>query len=533
MPRNNQLGNYRSYGHRPSRRSYFARLVAKHGLTIAKKIYNEYNKRKPMKPKGPPPEKYRFTKGRRARRNITRFQGYGTMPKTKFAKPHGKLSTLTKPFGTVSHGKSGKDLKHLNRKYDQESRFTIYYSESDALNSDGIITKREPILTNSSVDENHAFNIVQELTYCPDAEITIGNQRMPVMSNNKSPIYSTNGTGTALVPGLVHSESTKFPIITCTALPRSAELESKPFQIPTHIWSSAQIKLSFMNTCATAQTISLKVVRFKDTIGFNKSLNDGSMIGVAQGLCNHVSITDKQEYDTLWSYKRTLPGLNPNRKQSRISVNKTIFANYMRSTLHRNSSHTGDDKLGGQLLPQFKQTNESYNTVYLVLSILQSDDKVVKFETTAIPQVGSTTTTEGWISDVDPVIGNVTAGSNKVYVFGHVSNRFKFREVYSRTEAVQMSALQSQLHSHPEDAINLAGTWTNNVTSTTWVITGATSGNYDYVATHNTGVVFNVKQHDETAIFHSSAGGNNDDETYIINPNGTMNSMNGALWTKS
>ena len=429
-----------------------------------------------------------------------RYEGYGVMPKTKYSNPNNAVSSLTSPYGIVSHGPSfnSKQLKRLEKRFDQKTRMTVYYCQPEALDSaTGIISKMEPILTNSSVDKNHAYNIVQNCTYCPDGEYKIGNQRMPAAKAD-CPIYSTNGDGTALVQGLVQSDSTKYPIITNTHLPRSAELENKPFQIPTHVWSSAKIKLSFKNTCASAQTISLKLVRSKDTFPFNPDLNAGSMHPAVQQLTNHVTLTDKEHWDTLWSYTCKLRGLAPNRKQSIVDVNKTVFANYMRSTLHRNSQaeHPTDDKLGGQLLPQFKQTNESYNTVFLVISILQEDDEVVKFQTEANPLAGETDTSKGWNSWVDPTIRPVSVGSNRVYISGYVSNKFRFSDVYSRTEAAQMSVLQSAFSAH-EDSVNvhqhpdLSGTWIDNTGNVTLTVTASSTAGIDYdVAYNNTSTGF-------------------------------------------
>lgn len=447
---------------------------------------------------------------RKSKSSKLKFQGYGVMPKTKFATPNTKLKSLTTPFGIVSHGPKfkSKQLNRINKRFDQKGRMTVYYCEPTALDSStGIIKKMEPIQTNSSVDVNHAYNIVQNCTFCPDADYVIGNQRMPA-AKAQAPIYTTNGDGSNLVPGLVQSDSTKYPIITNTHIPRSAELESKPFQIPTHVWSSCKIKLQFKNTCASAQRISLKLVRAKETFGFNVDLNLGSMIGPVQQLTNHYKITDKENWDTLWSYNAHIPGLCPNRKQSIINVNKTVFGNYMRSTLHRNSQaeNPADDKLGGQLLPAFKQTNESYNSVFLVISILQDDDKVVKFVEEARPLTGETSTTAGWNAHVDPEMMPVTLASNRVQILGYVSNKFRFSDVYSRTEAAQMSLLQSQLDTmlpddHDEHHANdhhipastsLEGDWNINGGPLYFTLAFAPPGSaYQYTMTRSDGSTTN------------------------------------------
>lgn len=470
-----------------------ATLVRKYGvkgLKYAQSYWAASNKKKTVKKT--------YQKGRS--KYHQGYKGHGLGPSSKVAKPY--FGSRYSAKGRLGTSNIMKRSKGLSVKFPQRVTVDYYYCQSKALvqtgPTAGTIKKIEPLITLPPTDTDHQACILHNLTYTPwNREYKIGNQLMQAPNNQASgyPIYFTNAGNSNISNGLFDYDSPVTPIMCIKNMPRSADISSKPYQIPTHIFEQAHINFTIQNMSAQATRFSIKIVKYNgDTLPFNPKMEDFSsganlLFPITQKMLNHWKFTDTNEFTTLWSTSKVLKGLQPNRKQTTHFINKTIDFSYKRSTVHKHQMATDMDKLGSLARPSFKETGESWNNVFMVISTQIMDDVVVKFQTSA--KNSASGIAGEWTSTDTPIVTDVSTQNNRVFLKGKVTTTFRVPSIYSRVEQ-ETNNLESRVKTLEDTSIpslpiqhsDISGTYTEPSDPTNHIVViASTSGEHDYTCT--------------------------------------------------
>lgn len=457
----------RSNRHNMNHYRLLANLLSKYGYRAAKSGYASYTEYMAGQKKKSASRATVYKKNPRHKG----YRGGGMNPRTYLQRPlKGSNKSANGRLFTKSSSKHRS--RGLLKKFPQKVSTTYYYTQKKSLITTGVnegtIRKLEPIVTLSSNDLDRQTCILHNLTFnCWNRNYKIGNQTVqpPYQQDGGYPIYCTTSTGTNIQNGLWDYSSPVVPIITQRNMPRSANISSKPYQIPTHVFESANINLQFQNISSQAQRVSLKIVKYNgDTLPFNPKMEDfGTGVNlnfpITQKMLNHWAVTDSNEFTTIWSTTRVMKGLCPNKKQTTHSIKKKVHFMYKRSTCHKHQQATEQPELGMMARPQFEETNESWNTCFLVISTNVMDDVVVKFQTDA--KAGQNP--GDWSSKDTPIITDVAGTSNRIFIKGTVTTNFRVKDIYSRTEVetLNTAARLDLLENDTTNSDNLIGDWTS------------------------------------------------------------------------
>lgn len=560
-----QVGQYRGYHHRRWAALKLARIIGEATAKYGKKAVSDWMKQSKKPTRGRP----------KGSKNKTKKSTY--VGRNQFTK-HGLPSTyqqVSKPVygnqysakGTmVKYKRKSPKVKSMRYKFNQGFRITQYLMNPKVsfVPATGQIKTRDSVILEGSKTNHYKLLVWNASPVVLPSLNKLGNQQQSVDqpwvfesepdNSNLRRGYSDARANDPANPALWAQEqigvSNNPAVITVSGIPYSGN--SEKYVIPNMVQKAVNVNLQIelLGSLESTVEVFFKIVRRTKPMKPNPDLSDKGSSDITQAqlwedvtktICNN-HITDKELYQTVYLYHKKYKPSTFSKGYKTLHIKKLVKTMYSRTSSYMHSDLVDRDNIGEAVLPNLDQHQDAIaNQLFAVFGIRQLDDNKVQIIQRNIS--GTNNIKDMAMANKINILPTVQT-DNKFKIRGYITSVFAARDIERNSTLhassitdlhTRLTVLESASIQHDTaDTLNLAGTWTNNIDSTTMTITAATTGQYDYTLYWSTdpSTSYNVKQDGQEMSIYGQAGVTFSSQL-VIHPDGTLGAHSGKTWTKS